>query len=71
MGLDIRLPIGMMFTLVGVILAITGLTNSDAETLKRSLGLNINLWWGVFLLVFGGIMLLLALKDRPKSGDGR
>lgn len=64
MGLDIRLPIGMMFTLLGLLLAGYGaVTNSDAMY-QASLGLNINLVWGGVLFVFGAIMLALALKDR-------
>jgi hypothetical protein len=64
MGLDIRLPIGMMFSLLGALLAIYGLaTNSDAMY-QASLGLNINLVWGRVLFVFGAVMLALALKDR-------
>lgn len=48
MGLDIRLPIGIMFTLLGTLLTIYGLaTNSDAELYKRSLDININLIWGL------------------------
>jgi hypothetical protein len=58
MALDIRIPIGLMFSLVGVILFIFGLiTNSNAEMYKRSLDININVWWGLFCLAFGLIML--------------
>ena len=52
MGLDIRLPIGMLFTLVGAILAGFGIF-SDRALYQRSLGYNVNLWWGIVLLVFG------------------
>jgi protein-S-isoprenylcysteine O-methyltransferase Ste14 len=62
MGLDIRLPIGLMFTLVGLLLVIAGFVYTDAETLKRSLDINVNLWWGVLLMVFGGLMLFFALR---------
>jgi protein-S-isoprenylcysteine O-methyltransferase Ste14 len=62
MGLDIRLPIGLMFTLVGLLLVIAGFVYTDAETLKRSLDINVNLWWGVLLIVFGGLMLFFALR---------
>ena len=63
MGLDIRWPIGLMFSLVGALLVIYGLaTFSDAETYRRSLDININLRWGVVLLVFGGWMLLMAWR---------
>ena len=59
MGLDIRWPIGLMFTLIGVLLTIFGATNS-ADSM--SLGKNINLIWGIVLLVFGILMLLGAIK---------
>jgi len=65
MGLDIRLPIGMMFSLLGAILAIYGVaTGSDSDMYSSSLGINVNLWWGLVLFFFGAIMLFLALKDR-------
>jgi hypothetical protein len=65
MGLDIRLPIGMMFTLLGALLAIYGLaTGSDSDMYKSSLDLNVNLWWGLVLFVFGAVMLAFALCSR-------
>jgi hypothetical protein len=65
MGLDIRLPIGMMFSLLGALLAIYGLaTGSDPDMYKSSLDLNINLIWGGVLFLFGAVMLGFALKDR-------
>ena len=58
MSLDIRIPIGLMFSLVGLILLVFGLiTGSNEEMYKHSLDININVWWGLFCLVFGGIML--------------
>ena len=59
MGLDIRWPIGLMFTLIGALLAVFGLAKG-AESL--SLGININLIWGAVLLVFGVLMLFGAAK---------
>jgi hypothetical protein len=59
MGLDIRIPIGAMFALLGAILAVYGVM-SDPAIYQRSLGLNVNLWWGLILVAFGVIMLLLA-----------
>ena len=68
MGLDLRLPIGLMFTLLGALLAIYGLvTVSDADLYQRSLGLDINLIWGGVLLVFGGLMLGFAVAARRRS----
>src|SRR6185437_5277959 len=56
MGLDIRIPIGSLFALLGMLLAGYGLCSNPA-IYGRSLGLDINLWWGVVLLVFGLAML--------------
>ena len=61
MGLDIRWPIGLMFSLVGALLVIYGVaTTSDMEIYRRSLDINVNLWWGLVLLAFGGFMLAMA-----------
>ena len=59
MKLDLRLPIGLMFALFGAMLTLYGLVSSDA-IYDRSLGINVNLWWGSLLLVFGVAMLLFA-----------
>ena len=60
-GLDIRLPIGGLFVVLGLILGVYGVaTNSDAAQYEQSMSVNINLWWGLVMLVFGGLMLLLA-----------
>jgi hypothetical protein len=60
MRLDIRLPIGLMFALFGLLLAGYGLLTGGSEIYERSLGFNINLEWGTVLLVFGGVMLWLG-----------
>ena len=63
MGLDIRWPIGLMFTLIGALLVLCGVvTGSNAEMYKRSLDININFYWGVLLLIFGVTMLTLAWR---------
>ncbi|MEI6644721.1 MAG: hypothetical protein WCP12_01635 [bacterium] len=68
MTLDICWPIGIMFSLVGAMLAIFGLvTKASEEMYKRSLDININLWWGLVLLLFGGLMLLSAWKNSKKT----
>ena len=66
MGLDIRWPIGLMFSLVGALMFVYGLV-SDPAQYQRSLGLNINLRWGLVLLVFGAFMLLMAWRARKSS----
>lgn len=63
MGLDIRWPIGLMFTLIGILLTAYGAANSAASvTVVAGEKININLIWGVVLLVFGVAMLLGAFK---------
>ncbi|HTL44332.1 MAG TPA: hypothetical protein VL262_08315 [Vicinamibacterales bacterium] len=61
MGLDIRVPIGLMFALLGVLLSGYGLV-SDRAIYAKSLGINVNLGWGLVLLAFGIVMLLLARR---------
>jgi hypothetical protein len=67
MGLDIRWPIGLMFTLLGALLLITGLINGPDP---RSLNININLWWGIVLLVFGALMVIGAVLGRKTPPAG-
>lgn len=61
MNLDIRLPIGGLFTLLGLLLTGYGLA-ADKNIYQRSLGHNVNLWWGLAVLVFGAIFLFLGRK---------
>jgi hypothetical protein len=63
MGLDIRLPIGLLFSVIGLLLVGFG-AFGDKAIYERSLGLNVNLAWGAVLLVFGAIMVLLARRPR-------
>jgi hypothetical protein len=68
MGIDIRLPIGLMFTIFGLLLAGFGLL-ADRSIYQRSLGLNINLRWGVVLLAFGVLMSMLGRKGSRQRQD--
>ncbi len=71
MSFDLRLPIGLMFSVFGVLLTVFGLV-SDRAIYQRSLGINVNLWWGLVLVVFGAVMLGLAMRGRrvgpPREG---
>jgi hypothetical protein len=70
MRFDLRLPIGLMFTIVGVLLTGWGVV-SDEAIYQRSLGINVNLWWGLVLLAFGAVMLWLAMRgSRRATGAG-
>jgi hypothetical protein len=67
-GLDLRLPIGGLFVMLGLVLAGYGIaTNSDAAQYAKSGGLNINLWWGVVMLVVGILFLLGARRGAARD----
>lgn len=70
MGLDIRWPIGLMFSLLGAMLVVYGLmTGSGSEMYKRSLDINVNLYWGLLLLVFGATMLTMAWRGSQQPPE--
>lgn len=65
--LDVRLPMGLLFLILGVILVAYGLAADPAIYAKHSLGRNVNAFWGVFFALFGAAMLALALRARKKT----
>jgi hypothetical protein len=71
--LDIRWPIGLLFSLMGLLVALYGLVSS-ARTLYRPLNsaqtqvINLNLWWGLVMLAFGIFMVLGALRAQRRPG---
>jgi len=68
MRLDVRFPIGGMFSILGALLTLYGIT-SDRAIYARSLGINVNLWWGLVLLAFGLVMLWLAMRAAKRSSS--
>ncbi|HYD55208.1 MAG TPA: hypothetical protein VEA99_21415 [Gemmatimonadaceae bacterium] len=70
MGLDIRFPIGLMFSILGAMLVLYGLL-SDPAIYARSFGHNVNLIWGLVVLVFGLGMLYFGRRGMGRdSADG-
>jgi hypothetical protein len=69
MGLDIRWPIALLFSIYGIILLVYGYFLNPEVLQTRSLGINIDLWWGAAMLGFALFMGILALRgsrqDRP------
>jgi len=63
MQFDLRIAIGALFTVYGALLTLYGVLG-DKLQYARSLGLNVNLIWGVVLLVFGLCMLLIRGRER-------
>ena len=56
MLLDLRFPMGLFFSALGLLLSAYGLFG-DQAVYQASLGINVNLWAGLCILVFGGLML--------------
>jgi hypothetical protein len=74
---DIRIPIGIMFSILGGILFGVGIYPFDQDIYTKSLGININLWWGLILMAFGIGMCWLgrrggsAIRSAKNSAEGR
>jgi len=73
MQLDVRLPMGIMFFIIGLILVVYGLVTAwtNAAMYDRSLGYNVNIWWGLFLTAFGVLMLWLTKRAAPSAPEPR
>jgi hypothetical protein len=70
MSLDLRIPMGLMFSILGLVLVGYGLV-SDKAIYARSLGINVNLWWGLVMLAFGLAMLALSARKRLSTKERR
>lgn len=68
MGLDIRIPLGLMFLSTGGLMTVYGLFTMDSAIYSKSLGININLDWGLLMFAFGLAMYVLG-KRPPKPPD--
>jgi uncharacterized membrane protein YidH (DUF202 family) len=67
MQMDIRLPIGLLFSILGLVITVFGFMTKGAEMYKHSLNININIYTGVVLVVFGVFMLFMAMRAQAKN----
>jgi hypothetical protein len=67
MNLDIRYPIGYLFFAIGATLVAYGFASGPEIYAEHSLGININIWWGGTMMVFGAVMLVLAKQGSAKK----
>lgn len=67
MALDLRLPIGLLFGLLGGLLFVYGLVTGSADIYQKSEGINVNLWWGLIMIAFATLMLTLARRAAGKA----
>ncbi len=67
MHLDVRVPLGLLFLLLGIILIVFGLTSDPAIYAQHSLGQNVNLFWGAIFALFGAVMLVLTRLGKSRG----
>ncbi len=67
MGLDIRIPLGLMFLITGGIMAVYGLFTRGSAIYAMSLGINLNLIWGGLMFVFGVVMFVLGRRPQKSA----
>jgi hypothetical protein len=68
MNLDLRIPLGSMFALIGFILTGWGMRSyGNAVFYAKSMGINVNLWWGLVLMAFGIMMLILGRRGQRRA----
>ena len=72
---DLRLVIGMLFAIYGVVLVVVGLGFTDEADLAKADGLNINLWTGVGMIALAALFAAWAtlrpvvVPDEPGASD--
>jgi hypothetical protein len=65
MGLDIRIPLGLIFIIIGGIMGVFGLaTHGNASLYEKSLGVDLNLTWGVIMFLFGAVMFFVGKRQK-------
>ena len=64
MGLDIRIPLGLIFLITGGILSVFGFVTRHSAMYQRSMNVNLNLIWGSLMLIFGLVMFLVGRRQR-------
>jgi hypothetical protein len=66
---DIRVPVGAIFAIYGILLVAYGVASGDVEARHMINGLNVNIWAGIGMLVFGCVFLFLARRSPqvPRS----
>jgi multisubunit Na+/H+ antiporter MnhG subunit len=64
MGLDIRIPLGLIFLIIGGMMSLFGFITRSTGIYQRSMGVNLNLTWGALMFVFGLIMFLVGRRQK-------
>lgn len=69
MGLDIRIPMGLLFTITGALMTGYGFITRGSPIYAKSLGVNLNLDWGLVMLAFGIVMLWLGRRGQKRMAE--
>lgn len=64
MGLDIRFPLGLIFLALGGIMTVYGAVTHGSAMYAIAQGVNLNLMWGLVMVVFGLVMVIAAKRAR-------
>jgi len=64
MGLDIRVPLGLIFLIIGGIMSVFGIVTRGSDLYARSLGVNLNLSWGLIMFAFGLVMFVVGKRQK-------
>ncbi len=64
MGLDIRVPLGLIFLITGGIMSVFGFFTRNSSIYQKSMGVNLNLGWGGVMLVFGALMFFFGRRQK-------
>lgn len=70
MGLDIRIPLGLIFLITGGMMSVFGLLTRHSNIYEKSMGVNLNLTWGAILFVFGLVMFLVGRRQKWQDDPG-
>jgi multisubunit Na+/H+ antiporter MnhG subunit len=65
MGLDIRIPLGLIFLFIGGLMSVYGFfTRTSPDIYAKSMGINLNLTWGLIMFFFGLVMYLVGRRQK-------
>ena len=64
MGLDIRIPLGLIFLIVGGMMSLYGLFTRHSAIYEKSLGIDLNLGWGLIMFLFGLVMFVVGRRQK-------
>jgi multisubunit Na+/H+ antiporter MnhG subunit len=64
MGLDIRIPLGLIFLIIGGIMTLFGAFTRHSAIYEKSMDVNLNLGWGIVMALFGAVMFVIGRRQK-------